>query len=957
MPRVRLAAVSLLAGLLPLTAGALGLGEITLRSALNQPFVAEIPVTADSAEELGQLSVQLAPAASFERFGLDRPRFLDGFSFQVQRDGSRAVVRITSTQPVSEPFVSLLLDVGWPQGRLLREYTVLLDPPAFARPDPARPAAQQPAVAPPAARPAPPAIRRAEAPAGAPTPGSSATGTGTVTTGPAGDGTYGPVRSNETLWAISERLRPEGGVSLNQMMVALYRANPEAFAGNINRLRRGAILRVPSATDLASVNRREASSEVQKQDAEWRSEAPAAPAAARLQLVPPTEQRTPATPGAVGTSAAAPAADRAGLERELAEKQRLLSLKDSQLKALQDRVSQLEGKAPAPVAAPAEAPVETPVEAAAEIPPTPAAGTTGSEVEAPPAVAPARESVRRPAREPKADGGFIKSLTGLVFNVWFLVSAAAVLLAGLFFIFGRRRMVAADEAVGRFGNELRGERLGGAASTQPLVRRDDYRVEEATADKTQVALARGAGRDPDAETALERTISTEGAVELDQADVVAEADFHMAYGLYDQAAELLTRALRDGPDRRDLRLKLLEVYFIWENKASFLKEAQALHRQINGASDPDWNKVVIMGKQICPGEPLFAGAVGTTGDVGLDLGQAGDAGGVDISFDEGDSEALDLDLTAAQKGPGGDILDFDLGELADGDSLDDTGLMRTEIAPRRGNEGGARTSEVPTVEAPQAGDYSPTVESPTIESVGPGTVETPTLESAVPGLRPDAAELRRAGGGDQTEEINLEDLGLDLTGLDEAAGDLGTGIHSSMDAGSGEDVYDLSSDEDASDLLEGLEGDPTAEMPGMAFDEGALDLPAFGNAMNKSAAGRGPRDTTSDTAEHRAVDDTAEQPRVSATELGEASAELSEVDFDIGEDGPEDLEPTAVMTGRRRGPEGPTMTEVGTKLDLARAYVDMGDPEGARSILNEVLEEGDSAQRQEARRLLDDLAD
>jgi pilus assembly protein FimV len=144
----------------------------------------------------------------------------------------------------------------------------------------------------------------------------------------------------------------------------------------------------------------------------------------------------------------------------------------------------------------------------------------------------------------------------------------------------------------------------------------------------------------------------------------------------------------------------------------------------------------------------------------------------------------------------------------------------------------------------------------------------------------------------------------------------------------------------------------------MALDEGTLDLPAFGNAMEKSAANRDRfQDATSETAEHRAVEDTAEQPRASATGLGDASAELSQVDFDIGDDKGQDLEPTSVMTGRRRGPEGPTMTEVGTKLDLARAYVDMGDPDGARSILNEVLEEGDSAQRQEARRLLDDLTD
>jgi pilus assembly protein FimV len=260
---------------------------------------------------------------------------------------------------------------------------------------------------------------------------------------------------------------------------------------------------------------------------------------------------------------------------------------------------------------------------------------------------------------------------------------------------------------------------------------------------------------------------------------------------------------------------------------------------------------------------------------------------------------------------------------------------------------------------------TPTIETPTVETPGGGTLETPTLESAVPGLRPGAADARRQGGGDQTEEINLEDLGLDLTGLDEAAGELGTGVHDALEGGESpadEDfVFDIGSaeDDDGSDLLQGLDADSTAEMRGMALDEGTLDLPAFSNALEKSAAGRAAaRDSnTSDTAEHRAVEDTAEQPRAASPGLGDASAELSQVDFDIGDGSAEDLEPTSVMTGRRRGPEGPTMTEVGTKLDLARAYVDMGDPDGARSILNEVLEEGDSTQRQEARRLLDDLTD
>lgn len=944
MPRVRLAAVPLLAVLLPLTASALGLGEISLRSALNQPFIAEIPLTSDAAEDLSQLSVQLAPAATFERFGLDRPRFLEDFSFRVQRDGSGTVIRVTSSQPVSEPFVSILLDINWPQGRLLREYTVLLDPPIFARPDAVGQVSPPPVAAPPAAAgPAtvPPAIRRAPAPVDAPVPDHSTAGaaTGSVTSGAGGD-SYGPVRSNETLWRISERLSAGSNVSLNQMMVALYRANPAAFAGNINRLRRGAILRVPRGSELTGISNREAAAEVRRQDEEWRGVASTTPA--RLQLVPPSEQTAGPAGARPPVASPAEAAGRHALERELAEKERLLSLKDSQLKVLQDRISQLERSAPT---VPANVPTDEPVDTAVEAPvaTTPADGTAVAPVTADTQAAEKRKPAKRAARErPKSAGGFLGTLSGLVFNVWFLVSAAAVLLAGLFLVFGRRRMAAADEASSGFHSDLRGGMSGSAGSTQPLMRRDGYSVEDGAGARPAATTGRPAEQDADAETPLERTISTEGAVELDQSDVVAEADFHLAYGLYDQAAELLLRALRDAPDRQDLRLKLIEVYFVWENKAAFLKEAQTFHRQLKGATDPDWNKVVILGKQICPGEALFAGAVASAGDAGLDLAlDDDDKGGVDFLFDEGGEEDLDLDLTTARQGPADDLLDFDLGSV-DEESADDTGLMKAGAVPP--------TAEVHTIEAPQAGDYSPTMETPTIESRGLGesTMETPTLESAAPGLSAGAIDPLHAA--DQTEEINLEDLGLDLTGLDEAVGELGTGVHGALEG----------TDDEAPDLLPGLEGDATAEMRGMALDEGTLDLPVFGNAMEKSAASKAAaRDSAGDTSEHRAIDDTAEQPRTTGPGLSEVSGELSQVDFDIGESSSEDLElePTSVMTRRRRGPEGPTMTEVGTKLDLARAYVDMGDPDGARSILNEVLEEGDSAQRQEARRLLDDLTD
>ena len=987
MPRVPLAAGWLLAGLIPLSVGALGLGEISLKSALNQELVAEIPVTTDASDDLSQLDVRLASPETFQRFGLDRPQFLNTLNFTVDREGGASRILVTSSLPVSEPFVSLLLDITWPQGHLLREYTMLLDPPAFAREG-----AVQSAAALPVTTSSAPAVKRIERPVAQPESPAAASQAGQggddrLVAGADGS-SYGPVRANETLWAISERLNADGGVSLNAMMLALYRANPEAFAGNINLLKRGAILRVPPRTELAALSADAATSEVRRQNEAWRAGAEASPGAARLQLVPPEEKPVATTPSTPGQQppAKVDGAQVKALEQQLAESRRLLDLKDSQLKALQDRLQV--GGQDAAVERPVEAPIERlPIEDKAAPEPDEAFDDEATVAEdsaeaTDTAVAPVERAAAK--RKPKrSESSWLDSLGGLIFNSYFLIAAAAVVLAGLFVVFGRRRMARADDdSTGRFSTLPKGSSVGGAAESEPTLREgfiveesEAQRTGEIAAQQTVVTSARGGRKvSGDTETPLERTISTDGAVEIDQADVVAEAEFHMAYGLYDQAAELLVRALRDSPDRRDLRLKLLEVYFIWENKPAFLKEAQTFHRQPGGAESPDWNKVLIMGKQICPGEALFAAGAGAAG---LDISLDGDnADSVDFTLDDDAGESVDLDLTGARRGPAADLLDFDFGEIAGTDDagVDDTGLMKTEIAP--GLPGAesptieepvgdmSPTMETPTMETPTVefrGPDAPTVETPTLETPAAGTVETPTLESAaITGSRTGLADLE---GHDYTEEINVEDLAIDLTGLDEVAGDMGTGLHAAVDEsqldGSSEDeIFDIGDadgevDEDLSDILQSLEGDATSEMRSMSLDEGTLDLPAIGTAMEKSAASR---DATNQLP---SIDDTAEQPRGELTDraLGEESGELSQVDFDIG-DGIEDSEPTSVVTPRKgRGPEGPTMTEVGTKLDLARAYVDMGDPDGARSILNEVLEEGDSSQQQEARKLLDELAD
>lgn len=957
MPRLLVAALPLLAGLLPLSAWALGLGEITLRSALNQPFRAEIPVSADSAEELSRLEVVLAPRETFQRFGLDRPAFLGDISLAVEGAGARdGVIRITSSRPITEPFVTLLIEARWPAGRLLREYTVLLDPPAFVS-DEGRAPAALPAA--PAAAPVE-AIRR-PAPAPAPVPAAAPAARPAQVT--AGSGYQ--VQRSDTLWQVARDLRPDPSVSVNQMMVALFRANPEAFAGNINRLRAGAILRVPGTDELRGLAATEANAEVARQNAAWRDGQ-----GERLQLLPPGEL-PPTGTGAGAAEAGALQSRVSQLESELSEARRLLSIRDDELRALQARLA---GEAPAgreePVIAlpPADPftgdeapPVAEPAEeseagsAAAE--PAPAAAES-----APAAAEPA--SVRAVTSQAPAGGSLLDTLLGLLTSVW-LWGAAAVVVALSLFLIRRRREEAAladDEDTGRWSAPREPTippvaAAAGAEAPRGFIVEERAPLAEPAADSLDQTRSAPVLRMP-----AESTGGVEAAAVMagdggESTDVVAEADFHMAYGLYDQAADLLNEAIAAEPGRRDLRMKLLEVLFVWENKGAFLRAAQELHLQVDSATDPDWSKAVIMGKQICPEDPLFAGvaAPAVGGDLDFSLDSEQSAGTVDFSIDEtGAQKSLsDLDIGEADAG-----LDFDFDP---GEPADESGQATTSVSAALG--GG--TMETPTLQARFSAD-SPTMESPTLQVPGSAspTMETPTIETRGAWLDEPDPEL--------TEAIDLDELGLDFRGLDEAADALSTGLHQALDEAAGSlspteaglksiatDDADLEPEAvfDFSDELESMDEDPagmesTEEMPDLGDALGNQELDALSTAMNRDdLSGEFAGDTAEQPQLDRHIDDTAEQPRLAVDET---------VDFDIGEAlEEEDFEPTAsVMAGTGRlGSDGPTMTEVGTKLDLARAYIDMGDPDGARSILNEVLEEGDAAQRQEARQLLGELAD
>jgi pilus assembly protein FimV len=514
--------------------------------------------------------------------------------------------------------------------------------------------------------------------------------------------------------------------------------------------------------------------------------------------------------------------------------------------------------------------------------------------------------------------------------------------------------------------------------------------------------------------APEDTMSSESAVNLDQGDPLAEADFHMAYGLYDQAADLVRIALEREPDRRDLRLKLLEIYFVWGNKEAFLQTAKGLETSRDRAPAGEWDKIVIMGKQICPDEPLFASTAGSGRGAGalVDLNLEGGENRVDIDlFGDPEGERSRLDHPLAKEGD----------DTASTGSLPalhaSSDLDFTLDAPERGSD------ESPTREMPPRDE--PTVESELMNFTDAPTTESPALKGNDVRDRI-SSKLGSATAADQTAEVSIDDLGLDLDQLEQTGEPSISGSHleetdhpddaPTMVAGLDEksrrmmaemesrsrdrDLTNLERELEASFIADldggqdevktavlGPESAPTVQMP-RDFDAASTSRfksPEFSDVadaekvdVDSTSKLRGLSGDSIDLDLDRLANalgsgDTVEQPRseddVFSNEVFEAS-QRSRVDLDVGEALNGSEAPTNKLqaisstnrTAKLKADDLPpvemepvTMSEVGTKLDLARAYMDMGDPEGARSILDEVVQEGSASQKQEAQRLIETL--
>jgi pilus assembly protein FimV len=526
------------------------------------------------------------------------------------------------------------------------------------------------------------------------------------------------------------------------------------------------------------------------------------------------------------------------------------------------------------------------------------------------------------------------SLLDRVMQYWWAL-AALILFLLAFLFFRRRRQLAEgpdtfdDVFATRTTGDLRPTKLTPRPEGEILV--EEKRPVEMPPVRPRPAVATAAAVEGDTarkSVALDDTLSNDAAASIEAGDPLAEADFHMAYGLYDQAADLVQLAIKREPQRRDLRLKLLEIFFVWGNRDRFLEVAREMYPDRTSMSASEWDKVLIMGKQIAPEDSMFAHATGAAPtSVDMELAATQQLTDLDFLADAPETTATDIDL---DRGPDG--------------RADATGIDFLLDEPLRGAD---------------LASLAPTVESQIFD--------------------PDAPE--------STQEVAIENLGLEVDELGslEDAEDLFAAASPAQVEDTVERPMHRNEDEDTVERRAGrAQVEDTVERPmRRAQVEDTVERPIrraeVEDTVESPAARRG--------ALAKDVDDTHRQPAVkrpaAPTPDEEEEDTLNQTGITRGRtqtlripkaeetgimpmlDSTGEL-PTIESTGIQPGPgargvdfglgdEPATMSEVGTKLDLARAYIDMGDPEGARSILEEVLQEGSNTQKQEAQRLMSSL--
>ena len=880
---------------LPVSALALGLGKLTVDSGLGQPLSARIELTAAQKDELDSLAAKVADLSVYRDNSVTYPAVLSRARVTVEQSPNNPpYLKVTTTQSVNEPFLDLIVEVNWATGRLVRNYTFLLDPAGAGETQAVEP------VAPIRAQAVAPSRRRGEETAAVPA---------------AGQGNSYTVHRGDTLSKIAKEYKPEN-VSLEQMLVALFRSNESAFdAKNMNRLRTGQILTIPPADEAAATTPTDAMKVVRVQAADWRayrdrvaaaaptSEAAESGQSAAGKITTAVQDRGQATqPGkdqlrvsreaGKGAGGAAMAEEIASKDKALLEANSRIAQLETTLKDMQkaaelktgiksQTMSDLQKQAEATQAAKApEAPKTEPAKIgtvpetqpqapnpAAPSAATPAPVAAPPATEPPPAVAPAPSAtapqaappetappeqkapetkaapvVPKAVKAPAPENSFIGQLYDDT-PTWALGAAAAgivALLAGLFA--ARRRKTTKFEDSIISGTDIKTNTVFGST---------------------------GGGVVNTGDNSLASDFSREGlgSIDTDEVDPIAEAEVYLAYGRDAQAEEILKEALKKDPQRQEIYLKLLEIHAQHNKPSAFETVASELY-SVSGGQGEIWQKAMALGRQLDPNNPLFAEAGGAAAFAAA----AAAEGEHQATEAAGGAKPAPAAVAPAALPPAERVAEPTAAKGIDFTLDDDISLSPTSgVAP-----------ELKTPAAILAGAAQEVARSTRVDTVT---------------VKPAAAPAPAAKAAPVRETVSFEPESVPRFDLD----------------------FNL--DEPSKP------GPPMAPMPSPASPRPAAAKPVAEPALAAFGAS------------------------VPAPQLTRPAAaiELDKLDlaFDPQRSTFEDPTPS-VLDGQWH--------DAATKLDLAKAYQEMGDVEGAREILQEVLHEGDDQQKAEAQALLSKLA-
>ncbi|MFT4607600.1 MAG: pilus assembly protein FimV [Urechidicola sp.] len=939
---------------------ALGLGEIDVSSFLNQPLKAEIEVISARPGEIDDLLVSLASRDSFARAGLSRSEHLLGLRFEVKKNenSDQATILVTTKDAIKEPFLNFLVEADWSKGRVLREFTVLLDPPFFA--DSAAPAPSSTAE-----EIAEPIVSHS------PVPSEVNTARSTVTAAPASVTSSAAldrivVKKGDALWTIASQFKdPEH--SMGQVMLAMQRANPTAFSNNnINNLKIGAVLRAPTADELDQLNKQEAYALVLEQNGLWD---------AYVASVTGTSVSIASGSGSSGADgeqnvkgnlslltsgngdSESAGEGEGGDARELKNK---LALAEEQLDAariekqeMQSRIADLEARLSKfdelqkmveiedDSLAQLQSDQAKEVAIQSDLTSTPEVLVEEDTVITPPAAVIVTETKQKAASIfdgilPPGIIDLIPSMSGLLDDPIALggLGGVAILLLGL--ILYRRSKSGEDkddafittlgdvdlEEASRIDDDLTPVEFGEGATNDADSKINTYLVvpenvidEDYKYSNTEVTSSVDLDEsEPEAD---------DSAAPAEQDDVLNEVDVYLAYGLYDNAEELLKQSLDTNPNRADYRSKLLDTYFATKNADGFSNEAVLL-KAMGSAGVQYWEKVQTMGYELAPDNALFS------------EGKSSSISAADLEFAK--PEMADFDLGASENDTNFSDTDFNLSE--DRNDFSDTQSAQ-DVAD--------------TLEFSEIADLEdvPKPDNDLHDELG-------ALEFTLDGEDDDVDDISDINFDVSDDLSSDSELNLDLVSDDDGyeptaiinapIDESVTALQLKADLNQGMDVISPRTAQDDTAGNEDIQLDRDESGQKINLDSDLLDLGSDGSSV--------------DVKEDLALDDLDDSIDIKEDSLDfDMDLSRENEDFGTGTFAPGDFDdPDETMNsgevdiddiGDLMLPDD--VDEVSTKLDLARAFIDMGDAEGARGSLEEVLAEGTDEQKAEASELLEKI--